>query len=201
MRSKLVVPFFASLALCASAAMAQDAPQAPPAPAAGQMGPGPMHMSKEDMAKHHARMCIDGYAHAVGELATLEAKLALAGEQKPLFESWKKVKLASAKARADECAVMKMPEKDASIVEHLKLEEKMLNSRLADLRAELPALEALAGSLNDEQKHAFGHRHMHGPFGGEGPMGGEHGMDGHGNGPGAGPGPGPDGDAPPPPEQ
>jgi len=53
-------------------------------------------------------------------------------------------------ARA-ECAALKLPDKEPFLVEHLKQEEKMLQHRLDDLRAELPTLEALTASLNDEQ--------------------------------------------------
>ncbi|MGA7674032.1 MAG: Spy/CpxP family protein refolding chaperone [Rhizomicrobium sp.] len=157
MKYRIIVPFFASLALCASAAMAQDAPPAPPAPAAGQTGHGPWHMNKEDMAKHHAQMCSDFYARAVGKLAYLETKLALTGAQKPAFDRWKAVVLSSVKARADECATAKMPDRNASVVEVAKLKVQRMKTRLADLQAQMPALESLAGSLNQEQTHIFDH--------------------------------------------
>jgi hypothetical protein len=197
MSSRIVVPFLASLALSASAALAQDAPPAPPA--AQTMGSahdpmrGPMHANKEEFAEHHAQMCSDRFAHDVGDLAYLETKLALGDKQRVLFDRWRNVKLASAKARAAECASLKLPDKEPSIVEHLKQDEKMLQHRLDDLRAELPTLEALTASLNDEQKHAFAPRHP-----GFGPEGPGRGMDGHPFG-GGGPGAGPDGDLPPPP--
>ena len=104
MKCRIIVPFIASLAFCASAAMAQNAPTPPPAPVAKHMGHGPWHMNKEDMAEHHAQMCSDLYARSVGGLAYIEIKLALTGKQKPLFDRWKRVKLASVRARADECA-------------------------------------------------------------------------------------------------
>ena len=196
MKCRIIVPFIASLALCASAAMAQNAPTPPPAPVAKHMGHGPWHMNKEDMAEHHAQMCSDLYARSVGGLAYIEIKLALTDKQKPLFDRWKRVKLASVRARADECATMKMPMMDASIIDRLKMHEKRMKSRLADLQAEMPSLEALVASLSDEQKHAlerthemFGDRGMHGMHG---MMGHEHhGYDGgHDN---------DDNDAPPPP--
>jgi hypothetical protein len=169
MKCRIIVPFFASLALCASAAMAQDAPQAPPAPTAAHMGHGPWHMNKEDMAKHHAQMCSDRYAQAVGRLAYLETRLALTDRQKPLFDRWKRVRLSSVKAHADECATMMPHEMDVSIIDRMKLHEKKLKARLADLQAEMPSLEALAASLSDEQKHdidraheMFGGHEMHG---------------------------------------
>jgi hypothetical protein len=192
MKCRIIVPFIASLALCASAAMAQDAPQAPPAPTAAHMGHGPWHMNKEDMAKHHAQRCSDRYAKAVGGLAYLETKLALTDRQKPLFERWKHVKLESVKARANDCATMAPRDMDASIIDRLKMQEKRIKARLADLQAEMPSLEALVASLTDEQKEdlertheMFGGHEMHGMM--------EHMHHGHGHGDDN------DGDAPPPP--
>jgi hypothetical protein len=192
MKCRLIGPFIASLALCASAAMAQDTPTPPPAPAAKHMGHGSWHMNREGMAEHHAQKCSDFYAHAVGRLAYIETKLALTDKQKPLFERWKNVKLANVKARADECATLKTSAWDASIVDRMKTQEKMLKSRLASLQAEMPSLEALAASLSDEQKHVldrargmFGDR-MHGMRGMMDRM--HHGFDGDR-----------DDDAPPPP--
>ena len=176
--------------------MAQDAPQAPPAPTAAHMGHGPWHMNKEDWAEHHAQKCSDFYARAVGGLAYLETRLALTDSQKPLFERWKHVKLSSVRAHADECATMMPRDMDASIIDRLKLHEKKMKARLADLQAEMPSLEALVASLSDEQKHVlerthemFAHRMMHGM---RGMM--EHRHHGHGDGR-----DNDDNDAPPPP--
>jgi hypothetical protein len=182
MKCRIVIPFIASLALCASAAMAQDAPTPPSAPVAKHMGHGPWHMNKENWAEHHAQRCSDFYAHAVGGLAYLETRLALTDNQKPLFERWKHVKLESAKAHADECGTMMPRDMDASIIDRLKMHEKMMKSRLADLQAQMPSLEALVASLSDEQKHVL--ERTHDMFGGRG-MHGMHGMMGqrhHGHG-------------------
>ena len=195
MKCRIIVPFFASLALCAFAATAQEAPQAPSAPTAAHVGHGPWHMNKEDMAEHHAQMCSDRYARAVGGLAYLETRLALTDAQKPLFERWKHVRLSSVKARSDECATKTPHEMDASIIDRLKMHEKRMKARLADLQAQMPALEALVASLSDEQKEDL--ERTHEMFGGHG-MHGMHGMmehmhHGHGHGDDN------DGDAPPPP--
>lgn len=193
MKCRIIVPFIASLALCASVAMAQDAPQAPPAPTAAHMGHGPWHMNKEDMAKHHAQMCSDRYAQAVGRLAYLETRLALTDRQKPLFERWKRVKLSSARAHSDECATMMPREMDASIIDRLKMHEKKMKARLADLQAQLPSLEAFVASLSDEQTHVLDRTHgMFGDRDGHGMRGMmEHMHHGHGG--------DNDDDAPPPP--
>ena len=193
MKCRILIPFVASLALCASAAMAQDAPAAPPAPVAKHMGHGAWHMNKEDMAEHHAQMCSDRYARTVGTLAYLETKLALTDKQKPLFDRWQRVKLSAARAHSDECGTMMPRDMDASIIDRMKMHEKKMKARLADLQAELPSLEALVASLTDEQKHAL--ERTHEMFGGHG-MHGMHGMmermhHGHDG--------GHDNDAPPPP--
>jgi hypothetical protein len=175
MKCRIIVPFIASLALCASVAMAGDAPaapSAPAAPAARHMGHGPWHMNKEDMAEHHAQRCSDFYARAVGGLAYLETRLALTDRQKPLFDRWQHVKLSSVRAHSDECATMMPHEMDVSIIDRMKLHEKKMKARLADLQAELPSLEALVASLSDEQKQVlerthemFGDRDGHGMHG------------------------------------
>jgi hypothetical protein len=105
-----------------------------------------------DMAQHRfAEMCIDRQARAAGALAYLEARLALTDKQQPQFERWKKIKLASVK----EADCSPPPTGAPSIVDGLKHEEKMLRARLAEVKAETPALEALLAVLSPEQKNAF----------------------------------------------
>jgi len=203
MQPRIIVPFFASLALCASAALAQDAPAAPPAPPPMQAHHmmGGKHFSMEDMQKHRAQMCADLTPRAVGKFAYLEAKLALTDSQKPVFERWKNAVLSSIKAHEGVCLSMKMPDRDASVVDMAKNQQKMMETHLADLRAQMPALEALVGSLNAEQNKILDHaamRLMHDRAEMMGRMhdmmGPMHGTRGHG-------GHDADDDAPPPPEQ
>ena len=137
-----------ALVLSAGTALAQM----PPAPPFEKGQP-----DKAEMQRHFAEMCHDRLAHVTGDIAFLEVKLALTDAQKPLFERWKKIKLTAAKAT--DCAPP--PEGKPSIVDQLKHEEKMLRQRLVELKAELPALEALAASLSDDQKVAFGRRGPH----------------------------------------
>jgi hypothetical protein len=100
-------------------------------------------------------------AQEVGKLATLEVRLNLSAKQKPLFEKWKTVKLAAAKARAKACGERKPPEpftatmKASDAVACLKADESHLEDRLGEIRTELPALAALAVSLDEEQKAAL----------------------------------------------
>jgi hypothetical protein len=152
MQLKFVVPVLAGLAFTGSA-LAQDAPQGPM--------PHRMQMSAEDMSKHHADMCSNMYAGAVGKLATLEVKLKLTAAQKPLFERWKNIRLSSAKAHADKCGTMKMPDRDMSIIDGLKLHTMMLEARLADLKAETPSLEALVNALDKDQQETLKRAAMH----------------------------------------
>ena len=188
MQLKFVVPVLASLAFAGPVALAQDAPQ------------GPMHhgmqMSAEDMSKHHADMCSNMYAGAVGRMAALEVKLNLTAAQKPLFERWKNAVLSSIKAHEGACTNAKMPDRDASVVDMAKRQLKMMETHLADLRAQMPALEALVGSLNAEQNKVLDRAAMHLMHDRAGMMGRMHDMMGHMRGHG---GHDSDGDTPPPP--
>lgn len=135
---KLVIPALAALMLAAPA-LAQDAPPAAKPDRAARF------------AEHHAQMCENLYAHAVGKYAELEVKLNLTPTQKPLFERWKNIRLAAAKDHSVQCADMKPMDRQASIVDHQKRQIAMLETRLADLKAQTPALEALSASLDKSQ--------------------------------------------------
>ena len=159
MQPRIVLSALAGLAMAASGAFAETtAPTPPPAP------PGPMmhmkHFDKADMEKHMARMCQDHYAKAVGKLAELEVKLDLTAKQKPLYERWKGNLLSAAKDRVNDCTTMKMPDHDMSLVDHMKMHAKMLQAHLDIIKAQMPALEALNGSLSDEQQKTFKHSAM-----------------------------------------
>jgi periplasmic protein CpxP/Spy len=120
----------------------------------------------QDMQRHFAQMCTDQYPVAAGEVAFLEAKLALTDKQKSLFERWKAVKLANAKARAADCPAIRQHDKPPSAIDRMKMEQRMLQARLDDIRSQLPALESLLNSLTDEQKDALDQGTMmegHGP--------------------------------------
>ncbi|GAA0567056.1 Spy/CpxP family protein refolding chaperone [Rhizomicrobium electricum] len=127
----------AAMTLAAPAALAQQAP--PPDRSA-------------DFAKHHAEMCTNHYAHAVGKLAELETRLALTSSQKGAFERWKDIKLKDAKAHSTKCADFTPPGRDASIMELRQHQIARLEDRLNALKAETPALEALVKVLTPEQQ-------------------------------------------------
>ena len=130
------LPILAALAMTGSAALAQEAPRVAP----------------DVMAKHHAEMCTNHYANAVGKLAELEVRLALAPAQKSAFERWKQVKLTDAKVASAQCADMAPLGRDASIIEHHQRQIARLEARLANLKAETPALDALVKVLSPEQQ-------------------------------------------------
>jgi len=155
MQPRILIPLFASLMLSATAALAQTPPPAPPQ--GGEHHMMRMEFNKGDMEKHRAEMCADRYAHAVGEIAYLQTKLALTDKQKPLFDRWQKVILETAKTHSGECATVKLPSPEGSVIDKLKLQERMMKERLADLQAQMPALEALVGSLNTEQQKVVEH--------------------------------------------
>lgn len=162
------------LALAAPAMAAQDAP------------PPPDHSAM--MAKHHAERCSNHYAHAVGKFAELEVRLTLSANQKAPFERWKEIRLKQAKAKSADCAEFKPLGRDASILDMREREITHLEKRLASLKAETPALEALVKVLTPEQQiilkraahdggrgkmgmmHGFGAMRGHGPMGEHGPM-------------------------------
>ena len=157
---RTLLPAMAGLALATSAAFA-EAPAAPATPAA----PGPMmqmrHFDQADMAKHMAEMCKNHYAVAVGKLAELEAMLELTAKQKPLFDRWRDAVLTAAKARVDECATIKLPDHDMSVVDFAKMHQKKLEAQLSILKAQMPALEALNAALTPEQQKTFKRTGLH----------------------------------------
>ena len=224
---KALLPMIASLALCGAATAAliatnahaeqtrkpqmlalagQDNGMETAAPGA-EGGPSPEMM--RDHAARRAQFCKDMYAHKVGELAFLEAKLSLTSNQGPLFDRWKQASLDIAKQHEGECtsrmAREHKPGERPSVIDRLDREETMLKRRLADLDAEKPSLTAFYESLSPQQKQEFGRSAMHHREGMHmmmGMMGHRPGMGGPmGHGPMGGPqGPmGPMGDAPPPP--
>src|SRR5665213_682663 len=224
---KALLPMIASLALCGTATIAliatnaraaqtvrkpamvalvtpSDMPGDEAAAPGSDAGPPPGMMD----GARRAQMCKVMYAHKVGELAFLEAKLSLNANQEPLFAHWKQASLDIAKQRESNCTSHERhargPGQRPNVVDRLAKEEDFLKRRLANIEAERPALTALYASLTPAQKEEFGRGGMH-RMGGRmhmmmGMMGRPH--------PGMGPGPmmghgpmdhGPMGDAPPPP--
>jgi hypothetical protein len=175
---KALFPMIASLALCGTAtaalivtkAHAGQATHRPlmvaalttpdDAPSVSRPTPPPemMRTPPQMRGERRAQFCKTMYAHKVGEMAFLEAKLSLTSAQTPLFARWKDAALDIAKRHEGECtAPMRAPHAErASIVDRMGIEEKMLKQRLADIDAERPALAALYGALTPSQKEDFG---------------------------------------------
>ena len=220
---KALLPMIASLALCGAATVALIATNAhaeqtgrkpvmlallgQDTQAGGDTAPGaeggpPPDMMK-DRAERRAQFCKDMYAHKVGEMAFLEARLSLTASQQPLFDHWKQASLDIAKQREGDCSNREphKPGERPSLVDRLNQEETMLKERLADIDKEKPSLTAFYVSLSDQQKQEFGRAAMH-RMGDHMPMmmgmphPGMGGPLGHGS---MGGLPGPMGDAPPPP--
>jgi hypothetical protein len=219
---KTLLPLVASLALCGAGTAALVAtttaraeqpgrkpmmialagPSDTPTPSRAEGGPPHMQDGMREDGARRAEMCKEMYAHKVGELAFLEAKLSLSAGQAPLFARWKETSLDIAKRHETDCAShdrhTSMRGQHSSVVDRLALEEDVLKKRLADIQAERPALTAFYDSLTQAQKEEFGRGDMRRMAGRMrmmlGMMGRPH--------PGMGRGPmehGPMGEAPPPP--
>ena len=188
--NRSLVPMVASLILCAAATtalivdsagaepetkrpmmVAMTLPRPLPATmtaAAADEGATPPGMAQSlrrpsaaEIATRHKQMCQDEYAHQVGQLAYLEAKLNLTPSQQPLFDRWKSVKLDIAKRGQADCSTRDLPARNVNVLpsplEGMAREEDLLKHRLADLDAERPALSALYNTMNAGQKDALMH--------------------------------------------
>jgi periplasmic protein CpxP/Spy len=162
---KLLLAAASIVAFTAPAAFAQSAPPSDGAQQHTWHKPSP-----EEMAAWHAERCKSHYARVAGKLAYLQADLAITDAQRGAFEQWKGVILSSAKEHSDACLAHtadghEMHHHDA--LERNARVQKMLEGKLAELKAERPALEGLYASLTPDQKKlfdraaAFGH-HPHG---------------------------------------
>lgn len=162
---KLLLAAASVVAFSAPVAFAQSAPASDGAQQHAWHKPSP-----EEMAAWHAERCKSHYARVAGKLAFLQADLSITDAQRGAFEQWKGVVLSSAKAHSDTCLAHTAEGKEMhhhDALERNARMEKMLEGKLAELRAERPALESLYASLTPEQKksfdraEAFGHHHGH----------------------------------------
>jgi periplasmic protein CpxP/Spy len=169
---KLLLAAASIVAFSAPVAFAQSAPAQDGAQQHTWHKPSP-----EEMAAWRAERCKSHYARVAGKLAFLQADLSITDAQRGAFDQWKGVVLSSAKAHSDMCLAhtadgKEMHHRDA--LERNARMQKMLEGKLAQLKAERPALESLYTSLTPDQKKEFdraeGHHH-HGRHMGH--MGGE----------------------------
>lgn len=159
--SKLLIPVLAMGLLSATSSLASPT---------DRRGP-PGRPDEATFSARHQERCADRFAHQVGRIAYLEAKLDLADSQRPAFDSWKSAVLTTAKSEEGACTVHTMhADHPPSILDREAREQMMLKARLSALESELPALQALYQSLSAEQKLAFdrptmgGHGRRHGGY-------------------------------------
>ena len=180
---KALLPALASLLICGTATAAMIASNAhadqsnhrpvmltvaqnQQADAEPEAGPPPPPGMDHRMMRgaERGQFCQDMYARKAGEMAFLEAKLQLNASQQPLFARWKTVSLDVAKRHEGECSGRMQKARTGQrpdVMQRLDREEGMLKTRLADIQAERPALDALYGALNPTQKQEFARAARH----------------------------------------
>lgn len=127
-----------------------------------------------DREARYTAMCTDRTARAAGELTYLETKLKPTAAQTAEWDAFKDAMTAQAKTAEANCldraAQMKQrfeKKERPSVVERQAMMEKVLEAKLAGIKATQPALTKLYSSLDDSQKqtldraarHMFGERH------------------------------------------
>jgi hypothetical protein len=175
---KALLPMLASLLICGTATAALVATNAhagqtsqterkpvmmlaqnQPAPGLDrEVGPPPPPGMDRRMMGGRGQMCENLYARKAGELAFLEAKLQLNAGQQPVFARWKDLSLDIAKRHEGDCsgrAEHRRTSGRPDMMQRLDREEEMLKTRLADIQAERPALNALYAALTPTQKEEF----------------------------------------------
>jgi hypothetical protein len=169
----------AATAIAAFTAPVAFAQSAAPADGGQMQHHGWQKPSPEQMAAFRAERCKGHYARVAGKMAYLQADLSITEAQRGAFDEWKDVVLSSAKSRSEACLAhtADMGPKHHDALERTARMEKMLEGRLAQLKAQRPALEHLYASLTPDQKKEFDHaaafgRHHRGHHMGHG-MGGE----------------------------
>jgi hypothetical protein len=175
MLKTLAISVAALTLACLTPTFAQDAPGGDPASAGHHW----QHPSPDQMATWHKQRCADHFARAAGRLAFLEAKLGISDSQRPAFDRWRDIVLHEAQSRKETCLAHQfVPGEHHTILEREAMMEKRLETRLAALKAQEPALEAFYQSLSPEQKTEFDHQHRGHGFHHGGMM--QHGDEGHG---------------------
>lgn len=112
--------------------------------------------AKPDRAQRVAAMCTDMAARSAAKLTYLETKLAPTAAQKSAWDNYKTAITNDAKANETKCLErvkdFKKDGKRPTILERHAMQEKMLEARLASLKAQEAPLTALYAKLSDEQK-------------------------------------------------
>ena len=100
--------------------------------------------------------CREGFAHASGYLAYLQARLALTGDQQPLWDKWQQKLQAAAMAEQASCLADRG--RLGSKPNALQREDAFVRRASAHLdavKAARPELEALYGALTPAQQEIF----------------------------------------------
>jgi hypothetical protein len=155
---KTLVPMVACLALSATATAAlivnAQAEQAVRRPV--MVAQAPRNAPPPGMDGGREPSCSDIYTDRADEMAYLESRLSLTGNQAPLFARWKQVALDIARRNQADCtAYQRNANRSPTLLEGLADEETMLKSRLSDLQQERPVLEAFYRSLSPSQRDQF----------------------------------------------
>jgi hypothetical protein len=159
MLRKLIALSFVAALSTSSLAFAQTAPSVPPVQAQPQ--------AEQQGADEHRQTCTERYAHIVGRLAYLEAKLELTAGQRPLWDKWRDAVISGADQRRALCRQSPFRSgAHATIVERQAYFGRITAARAQALQTAQPALEALYQALSPEQREVLdrpmsGHRHHH----------------------------------------
>jgi hypothetical protein len=100
--------------------------------------------------------CREGFAHASGYLAYLQARLGLTGDEQPLWDKWQQKLQAAAMAEQTNCLADRS--QLGSKPNALQREDAFVRSasaRLDAVKAARPELEALYGALTPAQQEIF----------------------------------------------
>jgi hypothetical protein len=141
----------------ATAAFSQGVPANPPSrdssvqqPAMSH--PGMMHR-EEDPVVRHKTFCGDRYAHEIGRLAYLEAKLDLTEKQRSAWHKWQQWQMDGAdKEQVDCLSNTPKPEGRPTALDMEAQMEKALSIKLQSLQSSRPSLEALYEALTPAQR-------------------------------------------------
>ena len=152
---KTLLPMIACLALSATATAAlivnAQAEQATRRPV--MVAQAPRNAPPPGMDRGREPSCSDIYNDRADEMAYLESRLSLTGNQAPLFARWKQVALDIARRNQADCtAYQRNAGRTPSLLDGLAEEETMLKNRLSDLQQERPAIEALYRALSPSQR-------------------------------------------------
>jgi LTXXQ motif family protein len=149
MRHPWLLSTAAAAAFVALAAFSPPSSGEAPCSAAGGMG-------LDSAAGMPPDPCREGFAHASGYLAYLQARLALSGDQQPLWDKWQQKLQVAAMAEQTDCLADRA--RLGSKPNALQREDTFVRKAGAHLdavKAARPELEALYGALTPGQQEIF----------------------------------------------